>query len=31
MPHMHAFVREASSILFDDPEEACYYIARTFG
>jgi len=30
-PHMHAFVREASSILFDDPEEACLYIVRTFG
>jgi nucleoside 2-deoxyribosyltransferase len=30
-PHMHAFVREASSILFDDPEEACDYIIRTFG
>jgi len=30
-PHMHAFVREASSILFEDPEEACDYIVRTFG
>ena len=30
-PHMHAFVREASSILFDDPEDACDYIIRTFG
>lgn len=30
-PHMHAFVREASSIMFDDPEEACDYIVRTFG
>jgi len=30
-PHMHAFVREASSIMFDDPEEACLYIVKTFG
>ncbi len=30
-PNMHAFVREASCILFDDPEEACDYIVRTFG
>lgn len=30
-PHMHAFVREASSIMFTDPEEACAYIIATFG
>jgi len=30
-PHMHAFVREASSIMFDDPEDACDYIIKTFG
>lgn len=30
-PHMHAFVRETSSIRFDDPEDACDYIVRTFG
>jgi nucleoside 2-deoxyribosyltransferase len=29
-PHMHAFVREASSIIFEDPEEACDYIVKTF-
>lgn len=29
-PHMHAFVREASSIIFEDPEEACEYIVSTF-
>lgn len=29
--HMHAFVREASSIMLDDPEDACDYIIRTFG
>jgi len=30
-PHMHAFVREASSILFEDIMDACLYIVETFG
>lgn len=30
-PHMHAFVREASSIMLDDIMEACHYIIKTFG
>jgi len=30
-PHMHTFVREASSIWFDDPDDACDYIIQTFG
>lgn len=30
-PHMHAFVREASSIIFEDTDEAVDYVIQTFG
>ena len=30
-PHMHAFVREAASIMFEDTNDAVDYVIQTFG
>jgi len=30
-PHMHAFVREAASIIMEDIEDLVYYVITTFG